>query len=806
MSKSGPNRARVAGSRTVCLVATLVGAISIAFDAAGAQDGPPRVAIETGELRGRLANDVEVFQGIPYAAPPVGPLRWRPPQTPTRHGSIDASRYRPNCPQLPIESPAASNIQELSEDCLYLNVWRPARGGGAQTKSEKLPVLVWIHGGGYVNGGSWDPLTDGATLARGGLVVVTFNYRLGRFGFFAHPALTASEPGPYGNYAYMDQLAALRWVQRNIAAFGGDSSAVTIMGESAGGHSVYDLLVSPAATGLFHRAIAMSGGGRWFLGGSPLRGGTYQNPSAEDIGVNFAWSAEIDGTDSRALRKLRALPPAVITGRNNMLELVVTAVLPRGPLTFARGPIVDGTIVLDTAGNLFASGRMARVPVMIGSTGFDLPGWYPSSKKELFAQFGPDAETARRLYDPADTVPFRALVLAFGADAIMQEPARFVARTMARAGMASWLYRFDYVADSARGTVPGAEHASEVPYLFNTLAERYGAKLTANDQATADAFAAYIVNFAKSGDPNGPGLPAWRRMSPSSTELMLFTNSGARMTQDPLKERLDVVERMATTQPKPIPVAQLALGSWTGFAAMGALWVPRYPGSTDSHLVPFPLLEMRYQDRIFAALGTAGLGGLVGVEVYRRATWAASGQLLLADRRRESDANALAGLRSQGYGLNVGGALRHRRGIFNQSLSLNQGVNSGAGLSANLTAGVGMPISILGAVGLNAVVTAADRQQMKYVFGIAPDEARRRQALIAVGDRRLRPADAVAFIPAGGLQSVGANATATMLVSRQWLAAAMGGMSYLTKPAAESPLVHRRAQWMLGFGVGRRIQ
>ena len=237
-------------------------------------------------------------------------------------GVRDATGYGADCMQVPFPSDAAPLGMKPAEDCLYLNVWRPAHAAG-----KKLPVLVWIYGGGFVNGGSSPAVYDGSPFARDGVIFVSFNYRLGRFGFFAHPALSAEKPaGPLGNYAIMDQIAALKWVRRNIAAFGGDADNVTICGESAGGMSVHILMTSPAASGLFQKAIVQSGGGRPnLLRGRPLAGGP---DSAEAIGVAFAKQAGIEGTDAQALQKLRALPADALLNGLNMATMGAAAVRP----------------------------------------------------------------------------------------------------------------------------------------------------------------------------------------------------------------------------------------------------------------------------------------------------------------------------------------------------------------------------------------------------------------------------------------------------------------------------------------------
>jgi len=254
----------------------------------------PRVTIDSGILAGVEVDGVISFKGIPYAAPPVGDRRWRAPQpVASWTGVRPATEYGPDCMQKPIPGDAAASGGEFGEDCLFVNVWRPA----PMKPATALPVLVWIHGGGFLNGGSSAPIFDGSALASQGLVVVSLNYRLGRLGFFIHPALAATREAA-GNYGFLDQLAALQWVQRNIVAFGGDAQQVTIAGESAGGISVMHFLTWPAAKGLFHRAVVMSGGGRTYLTAGT---GAATAARAEQAGLAFAQSVGITGTDAEAL-------------------------------------------------------------------------------------------------------------------------------------------------------------------------------------------------------------------------------------------------------------------------------------------------------------------------------------------------------------------------------------------------------------------------------------------------------------------------------------------------------------------------
>ena len=293
----------------------LIGAALLGLAAMGgaaAPQTPPVVRVDSGELQGVVDDGVVSYKGIPFAAPPVGDLRWRPPQPVAPwNGVRQAAEFGADCMQGrfgPPPAPGAPAARVPSEDCLYLNVWRPA----SAAPGAKLPVMVWIYGGGFTGGSSSSPNTSGTQFAKQGVVLVAANYRVGRFGFFAFPALSRERPDETkGNYAYMDQIAALQWVKRNIAAFGGDPNNVTIFGFSAGGVSVHSLIASPMARGLFHKAIAESGGSRdSVLTARPMRAdGVDPNypVSAETIGINFARSMGIEGTDQAALAKLRAL-------------------------------------------------------------------------------------------------------------------------------------------------------------------------------------------------------------------------------------------------------------------------------------------------------------------------------------------------------------------------------------------------------------------------------------------------------------------------------------------------------------------
>ena len=435
----------------LCSLAAVVAAMGIGT-AALSQAPPIVVRVEGGELQGVVADGVESFKGVPFAAPPVGDLRWRPPQPPARWTGVrQAAEFGADCMQgrfgpPPSAAAGAPAAPAPSEDCLFLNVWRPA----AQT-ARNLPVMVWIYGGGFVGGSSSSPNTSGNGFAKQGVVLVAMNYRVGRFGFFAHPALSRERPDENkGNYAYMDQIAALHWVKRNIAAFGGNPNNVTIFGFSAGGVSVHSMLASPQARGLFHKAIAQSGGSRdSVLTARPMsKDGVDPNypVSAETIGSQFARSMGIDGTDQDALAKLRSLSA----------EQVLRGA-PAQPGTNAPAyettPILDGKLITETAESAYKARRQPRVPFLAGSNSADTAGnrIRAATKDEFFARFGKWSEQAKAAYDPDGSTELATLVSRANDDFGQAEPARFAANAFAANGSPVYLYRFSYVQSVASG-------------------------------------------------------------------------------------------------------------------------------------------------------------------------------------------------------------------------------------------------------------------------------------------------------------------------------------------------------------------
>jgi para-nitrobenzyl esterase len=495
------------------------------------------VQVEGGVIAGALDDDVASFKGIPYAAPPVAELRWRAPQpVPAWTGARITQRFSNDCVQSTIPGDAAGGSARQSEDCLYLNVWAP-RAGAAQ---RSYPVLVWFHGGGYLNGSAAIPYFDGGSFARQGIVVVSANYRLGRMGFFAHPALSAEGERPTGNFGLLDQLAVLRWVRQNIAALGGDPAQVTIAGQSAGGMSVIHLMTWPAAHGLFQRAIVLSGGGRTCIAEQrDLKRSRGTLASAEQSGVDFARAAGVHETGAAALAKLRALPAQTVNGSLNI------GALRSKPRTYAGGPIIDGVIITGQPQAHLHNGHVARVPVLIGTTGADIPDWYLRDEAQPYAAFGELTAQARALYENDELMPRERLPSLISADMSMHEPARFVARQLTARGARVWLYRFDYVPESHRAQHKHAPHASEIPFVFNQLDVRYGRTASPRDRMLAQSFHAYVAHFVKAGDPNGTGLPPWPQFDPAHYDLMLFGREGdMRVQPDPLRERIALIEAL----------------------------------------------------------------------------------------------------------------------------------------------------------------------------------------------------------------------------------------------------------------------
>jgi para-nitrobenzyl esterase len=523
---------------------------------------PARAETRAGTVQGIVEDGVVSFKGIPFAAPPTGELRWGPPQPEAPWSGLrKAASFVHDCMQQVTQAEVLT--VPPSEDCLYLNVWRPEWAD----EGDRLPVMVWIHGGGFVGGGTSSPTYDGSAFARQGIIVVSSNYRLGRLGFFAHPAVLV-ESGT-GNFGTLDQVAALRWVQEGAAAFGGDPERVTIVGESAGGASVLNLLTSAEADGLFHQAMVMSGGGRQPLVTRQMTGGTAIAPSADQVDLAFAESLGIAGDGADALEALRALDEATLNAGLD-LEAVFTMAFGcviaelRDPATYdpacrpslAGTPMIDGWLVTGAPQDAFLAGANHPVPIVIGTTAADLPEFFPPRVTDPYPYFGGDARAARRHY----ALPFLAQaalllkgqsglrqllpVAAIGADMTMHEPARFIARETTLQGAPAWLYRFTYTAESTRPGSKKQVHAGELPFLFDTLESRYGDAVTDADRRTAAAFNTYVGNFVRTGDPNGSGLPTWPAFDPAAVDLLDFSlEDGPVFRRDDRAAGIEIVER-----------------------------------------------------------------------------------------------------------------------------------------------------------------------------------------------------------------------------------------------------------------------
>lgn len=516
--------------------------------ALSAQSHNIRVNTSLGEVIGLGNGQTESFKGIPYAKPPMGDYRWRPPRplsTWPDGGTLTASEFGADCAQAAFPPQAGKVKAGSSEDCLFLNIWRPADS----KPGAKLPVMVWIHGGAFVFGSGSGAETSGEQFAQNGVILITLNYRLGRLGHFAFPALSAEHPEEFkGSYAYMDQILALNWVQEHIQSFGGDPDKVTIFGESAGGVSVHSLLSIPSADGLFHRAIIQSGGGRdGVLTGRPLKTNNtdrHYPVAAETIGGNFAQRHGIQSTDKGALQKLRDLPVEDIVDGGLEFDQQQNAAI-------YAGPILDGKLVTQTAETAYKAGRQSKVPLLIGSNTAEVPAGFVNAqtKPALWQQFGTFKAQAMAAYDPKGDKPLEELLTYINTDKVWAEPARFTAQSFTQSKQAVYLYRFGYVPASLAAMLRyGAPHASEIPYVFNNLQARRGnLPVSAADTAVAKLLQQYWLNFARTGNPNGADLPLWPIFDVGQSPLLHITVNGtAEAIPEPNKIRLDVIEQAVT--------------------------------------------------------------------------------------------------------------------------------------------------------------------------------------------------------------------------------------------------------------------
>lgn len=492
----------------------------------------PIVKVEGGQISGIKNGDVHIFKGIPFAAPPIGELRWKAPQAILPWEDVKACKtYSAICPQAPYgkNSLYASAPMPQSEDCLYLNVWTDSFDEQA-----KKPVMFWIHGGALTRGSGATPHYDGTELVKKGVVVVTINYRLGAFGYMAHPELSAeSKQGVSGNYGILDQIAALEWVQENISSFGGDPRNVTIFGESAGAWSVSTLVATPLAKGLFHKAIGESGAS--FNPTPHLKSKNGNLLSAEEMGMNFMKTCGANN-----LKELRDV------SAEKIVELFFNP--PPGPRLQARGN-VDGWVLPDDIPDIFAQGKQNAVPTLLGTnadegTAFVNPRSLPKEinayKQHIKQRYGKGADaffTAYPVNEPKDILTAQ---LHSVADFIFHLPVRTWARASATRHTPVYLYYFTRKPNIPNSAYFGAYHAAEIIYVFNNVIPLKTEAYEERDIELADQISNYWVNFATYGHPNGDGQPLWVPYD-KENEYYMELGDELELKQHLLRKRLDVL-------------------------------------------------------------------------------------------------------------------------------------------------------------------------------------------------------------------------------------------------------------------------
>lgn len=515
-----------------CCASLLTALLCLLLAPGTAAQLPEPLQLESGPIAGSEQRDgVQIFRGIPYAAPPVGDLRWQPPQPVAPWDEVrDSSRFAASCIQpAGVGRPNIAVVPgapPLSEDCLYLNVWTAAAAEDAPR-----PVMVYFYGGLFTEGAGSIPLYDGTQLAQQGAVVVTLNYRLGAFGFFTHPALAEESPqGAAGNYGIQDMLAALRWVQANIAVFGGDPDRVTVFGQSAGAMAIASLVASPLSEGLFHRAISQSGAWMGLGMGRMQTLAAVQQRNAEAAATLGATTAE----------DLRALPA----------EQVAEGLR-------SSGMLVDGWVIPEDPSLTFAAGRQQPVDVLVGSNS-DEGSFVPAGptavqwREQVAARWGEAANTMLAYYpagDDAEAASSSQRAFSDGTSWHM----RLYAGYQAALGQQAWVYYFTQQPPVDPGVTDlGAAHSAEIPYVFDNLAQLrlYPdsgsptlAAASADERLLAQRMSAYWVNFARSGDPNGEGLPVWPAYRDMESAVMILD-----------------------TQPRPEPVVEQV--KWAQYAAL----------------------------------------------------------------------------------------------------------------------------------------------------------------------------------------------------------------------------------------------
>jgi para-nitrobenzyl esterase len=465
-----------------------------------------------GEVQGVIAEGISIFKGVPFAAPPVGDLRWKAPAPVQAWTGIKkADAFGPACMQA---ANSMGNTAPVGEDCLYLNVWTPAKKAG-----EKIPVIFWIYGGGYSGGSTSIPMYDGMGFAKKGVVLVSVAYRVGPFGFLAHPGLSRESGKGSGTYGLEDMIAGLKWVKANIAQFGGDPANVTIFGHSAGGGAVSMLAASPITKGLFHRVICMSGGSF-----APLQ---TSNQAGAGMGIPALKLAESRGEEF--LKKLGAVD---IKAARALSADAIQKSLEGGMGGGGFRPAADGYIVPSDLYSLYQGGRFNDTPVLLGNTSEEAASMgagrnlTPAEfEKQIKTQYGPHADAILSAF-PHSTEAEAAKA----SRGVRQSSSSWNTWTWARLQSQkgkgkAFEYLFDYHPGS---TDVGSGHGSDVPYAFQTLGGRQGSPKP-EDLKLSDTISSYWINFAKNGDPNGPGLPKWPAFSENDLKVMVFdANPGAR--------------------------------------------------------------------------------------------------------------------------------------------------------------------------------------------------------------------------------------------------------------------------------------
>ncbi|MGC2398708.1 MAG: carboxylesterase family protein [Acidobacteriaceae bacterium] len=472
---------------------------------------PLVVKTDQGKIQGKMSADGKArnFLGIPFAAPPVGPLRWKPPQTPAKwKGVRPASTFGSRCMQQERFDDMVFRDPGESEDCLTLNVWTPAKSKG------KLPVMVWIFGGGFVGGGTSEPRQDGEHLTRKGVLVVSMNYRLGIFGFFATPELIAEDPHhAAGNYGLMDELAAIQWVHRNIAAFGGDPNNVTIFGESAGSFAVSAQMASPLAQGLFAHAIGESG--------AAFAGTTLNFPTAN----SFARQTENYLRGARSDVSLAALRAA---GSEEILQLGRR----KAPGKPRFGPDVDGYFLAESVPAIYAAGKQAHIPLIAGwnqdEAGSNVvtkpeKGTLAGLQGTAERDFGPRAADFLKAYHAGSDADAVRVAKDYAGDDFLVYSTWAWLEAQVKTG-ASPVYRYLFAlpspGDPFHPVSAGAFHSDEIEYVFGNLDYRKGAPFRPEDYKLSDLMQTFWTNFARTGDPNGAALPQWPKYAPTDWPVM----------------------------------------------------------------------------------------------------------------------------------------------------------------------------------------------------------------------------------------------------------------------------------------------